>query len=405
MGKKNKKKYKLTKIGKIFFTIVGILFVYFIYKIPSFFVRIDLVGGDLVLDYGDAYSEPGYKASSFFTDVTKDVEVIDMVENRIGSYKVEYSFNFLFYKVKKVRNVTIRDISGPKITLNGDKIVSIEVGSSYEEMGASASDNLDGDVSSKIVISSTLDNTVIGKYEVIYLVKDSSGNESREVRVVNVERKNPTTLGVAEYTLDGFFDDVKLGSSSLDGEEYFRDLVFVGDSNIKNTYESGLLYKKAAWYLPCITSSSYFTDKLNVNGEQMLLLDAVNKYKPKVMVLNLGVFSTTWIDFDTFISKSNELLDKIKEISPDTKIILSSLYPVASENNINKFSQSSINKYNYYILEMASKHNIKYLDVQTILKGEDGYGLRNYYLSDNFHFTTTGMRVFLNYVKTHAWED
>ena len=38
----------------------------------------------------------------------------------------------------------------------------------------------------------------------------------------------------------------------------------------------------------------------------MKLLDAVEKYKPEKMILNFGVFSTTWIKEEVFIEKANE---------------------------------------------------------------------------------------------------
>ena len=54
---------------------------------------------------------------------------------------------------------------------------------------------------------------------------------------------------------------------------------------------------------------------------------------------------------------------------------------------------------------MAYKHNVKFLDVQTALKGSDGYGKDNYFVSDNFHLTNQGHSAVKEYIKTHAIEE
>ena len=84
---------------------------------------------------------------------------------------------------------------------------------------------------------------------------------------------------------------------------------------------------------------------------------------------------------------------------------MSSLYPIRKGSNINDFKQELINADNYYILKMAEKYDIKFLDVQTVLKGSDGYGKDEYFLEDKFHFTDSGRTVFIKYVRTHVWED
>ena len=41
----------------------------------------------------------------------------------------------------------------------------------------------------------------------------------------------------------------------------------------------------------------------------MKLIDAVSKYKPNIMILNFGTFSTEWISETTFISKANLMIE------------------------------------------------------------------------------------------------
>jgi len=70
------------------------------------------------------------------------------------------------------------DTTPPVITLNGADMVSINVGGTYKDSGASAVDDVDGDISARIRTTSTLDSTQPGTYAVGYNVTDSAGNDA-----------------------------------------------------------------------------------------------------------------------------------------------------------------------------------------------------------------------------------
>ena len=84
--------------------------------------------------------------------------------------------------------VTVPDVTAPVITLVGANPQTIEVGSPYVELGATALDDVDGDITGSIVIDATAVNTaVVGSYVVTYDVTDSSGNPATQVtRTVDV---------------------------------------------------------------------------------------------------------------------------------------------------------------------------------------------------------------------------
>ena len=56
----------------------------------------------------------------------------------------------LLQKLQEVVNVT--DTTAPVITLNGDAQITVEVGSTYTDLGATASDNYDGDITDDISV-------------------------------------------------------------------------------------------------------------------------------------------------------------------------------------------------------------------------------------------------------------
>ena len=375
---------------------------------PYMIVSIKLVGSrKMVLNYGEKYSEPGFKASKFNKDITKDIKVKSNVKTEIGNYEVVYSYKFLIYNIRRVRKVKVADLIGPEINLNGDKELSVTVNKEYNEPGYEAVDNLDGDLTDQVKITSTVDMTKLGNYTVTYEVKDKSGNVGKAVRKVKVEKLKPYQMSVAEYSLDGWYDEVKLKQTKNYGDAYFNRITMIGDSNIMNMYLEKYVSGMKTWAIPCLHAETMHTTAINLYGLgiQMKLLDAIDKYKPEIIVLNFGSFSSAWISEETFVEKANSIIEQIQTKSPNTKIILASIYPIRQGYNINDFKQETINKCNFLILEMAHKYNVKYLDVQEVLKGSDGYGNPTYVSGDMFHLTAAGHNAVREYIKTHALEE
>lgn len=396
------------KIKKIVIIVVILITISLILLSPFMFINIKLIGDKKIqLDYGEKYSEPGFKAYMFDKEITDKIEVNSNINENVGEYEIVYSYKFLIYKIKRTRKVIVSDLTGPEITLIGDKELSVTVDTKYEEPGYEAIDKLDGVVTENVKVTNNIDITKLGNYEVVYEVRDKAGNVSKEIRKVKVEKSKPTQMSIKDYTLDGWYDSVKLKETKNYGNDYFNKITMVGDSNIMNMYLNGYLNGLRAWAIPCLHAESMHSIEINLYGLgiKMKLLDAVEKYKPETMILNFGTFSTTWISEETFIEKANAMIEQIKEKSPNTKIILISIYPIKKGDNINEFKQDIINKYNFLILEMADKHKLKYLDVQEVLKGDDGYGKDEYFVDDKFHLTPLGHSIVKEYIKTHALEE
>ncbi len=112
------------------------------------------------------------------------------------------------------------DTTPPVITLNGDSAISLFLNETYEELGASAADNIDGTVS--VVISGTVDTSTLGDYTITYSATDSAGNASSVTRTVTVVEPPDTTPPVitlnGESSISLFLNDAyeELGASATD---------------------------------------------------------------------------------------------------------------------------------------------------------------------------------------------
>src|SRR5699024_8558109 len=153
------------------------------------------------LEVGSTYDEPGATAEDNVDgDVTEDIEITGEVDTSITS---EYETNIVLSDAegneeKATRVVNVKEAEGngkddeeedtvaPVISLNGDNPMELEVGSTYDEPGATAEDNVDGDVSDAIEVSGDVDTSTVGEYEVVYTVSDEAGNEATATRIVNI---------------------------------------------------------------------------------------------------------------------------------------------------------------------------------------------------------------------------
>ena len=80
-----------------------------------------------------------------------------------------------------IEEAATADTTPPVITLVGDDPVNITVGSTYTDAGATATDDVDGDITANIVTVNNVDATTIGQYTVTYNVSDAAGNAATEV--------------------------------------------------------------------------------------------------------------------------------------------------------------------------------------------------------------------------------
>ncbi len=101
------------------------------------------------------------------------------------------------------------DTTPPVITLNGDASIEIERGVAFSDPGATASDNLDGDLTAAIVTSGTVDTNTVGTYTLTYGVSDETpltASVDRTVSVIdNAPPEPPTNIQIIIEQIFAFF--------------------------------------------------------------------------------------------------------------------------------------------------------------------------------------------------------
>ncbi|NNM14438.1 MAG: tandem-95 repeat protein, partial [Gammaproteobacteria bacterium] len=150
---------------------------------------------DCVLD-AKSFAVPVPFSSSFLNDITDINPEIRRFRNnnftRFPGPQVEINITAC------QQDGTSTDFEAPVISLNpatsGDIDFSVLAGDTFVDPGASATDNVDGDLSTSVTteirldanLVSTVDTTIPGDYIITYSVIDTSGNTTTDSRVVTV---------------------------------------------------------------------------------------------------------------------------------------------------------------------------------------------------------------------------
>ena len=82
----------------------------------------------------------------------------------------------------------------PAITLIGDASVTVNLNSTYTDAGATASDNIDGNITDNIVTVNPVDTSLDGSYTITYNVSDAAGNAATEVTITVTVQSTIATL-------------------------------------------------------------------------------------------------------------------------------------------------------------------------------------------------------------------
>lgn len=180
-------------------------------EVDSVVPVITLIGNaTMAVNVGGNFVDPGATASDNVDgDISANITVNGSVNTAVaGSYQLTYDVSDAAgnaaNQVTRTVNVT-SDAVAPIITLIGSATMSVNVGGSFVDPGASASDNVDGDITSSIVVSGSVNTAAIGSYVLNYNVSDTAGNAATQVsRTVNVVAASSCfTSTLADHTTAG----------------------------------------------------------------------------------------------------------------------------------------------------------------------------------------------------------
>jgi len=239
---------------------------------------IALVGDNpQLIEAGESYTELGATATDNFDGDLSASIVIDAstVDTTVpGDYTVTYDVSDTAGNAATTvtRTVTVQDTKPPVIALLGDDPQVIVTGDPYTELGATASDSLDGDLTAVIVIdASTVDTASAGDYAVTYDVSDAAGNAAATVtRAVRVQ--NPPLPAAPTVSIEGDIKQLIFSWDAVAGAEYYRLLENAdghsGFTQVGDDIPAGTLAvtKDIAVHLFDWVEAQYLVEACNIGG-------------------------------------------------------------------------------------------------------------------------------------------
>ena len=191
------------------------------------------------------------------------------------------------------------------------------------------------------------------------------------------------------------------------GDAYQSETLFIGDSNTVRLYANGLISLQQFCAKEGIGTSAALNEGIvtfKKDSSRYTIAEAVAKMKPRRVVIMLGT-NDTGMAVEDFISNYKQLVQAIQTSYPYTDIIVNTVPPVpADHSNYPNMDQTRIDDFNMALLSMCEEMGLKFLNTAEALKDSTGYGNADYYQSGDIHLKTSGLKVLLNYLRTHAYE-
>ena len=216
-----------------------------------------------------------------------------------------------------------------------------------------------------------------------------------------------TTTGNSDVSDNG----VVLPETPDAGITYQDSLTFVGDSLTAHLVSRGVLTggkdTKQVWRSESnmINLNSEVTSAKIVypaTGEKMTIAEAAAAAKPSILLITLGTdWGVSYLSEQEFKDCYSKLVKQIKEASPDTVIILQSIFPVTKDCKV--LDNQKIDTANTWVKAIAVDNGCRYLDTQSVLKDGSNCLKAEYCNStDGIHLTASAYEAILAYIRTHA---
>ncbi len=151
----------------------------------------------------ELYKEPGITATDNYDgDITANIKT-EFVKKSDSLYEIVYTIaDSSGNTVTQKRELEIKDIVKPVISLKGYSAVYVVENRNYVEAGYTATDDADGDITKNVKVTGKVDTAVRGTYNITYTVSDSSGNTATVTRKVIVCSKDDVIFNKICLTFD-----------------------------------------------------------------------------------------------------------------------------------------------------------------------------------------------------------
>lgn len=203
-------------------------------------------------------------------------------------------------------------------------------------------------------------------------------------------------------------------------DSYFTGAVFAGDSVTNQlrryTYtqrkQEGAFLSDAQFQ--CAVNYSLYTASLykpqpgKVNliykGQDQSLLQAVRRLQPARLFVLLGANDYAPQRAEKALAWYKTLITRVKEVSPDTDIVVQALPPVSRSLSSKQDMRPLWDAFNQQLQELCQQEGVAFADIATPLKDDEGYLQPEYASKDGLHLSAQGLLAWVNALRDNAHE-
>lgn len=145
------------------------------------------------------YKDDGAVARRGKEDLTGEIQTEGKVDvKKPGTYVLTYRLTYGSKEYTVERTVTVVDQEAPKLTLKGQKKMTVSLQSLYHEPGFTAKDRCDGKLTKQVKVKKTVEDNVMTLH---YTVQDKAGNKAEAKRVVTIRDEVPPEIVLKQGNL------------------------------------------------------------------------------------------------------------------------------------------------------------------------------------------------------------
>jgi len=197
------------------------------------------------------------------------------------------------------------------------------------------------------------------------------------------------------------------------GDGYIKKIIFIGDktiSQISNVYsdvKQDQVWSSADGSLPLDSNLKTIAVIHSDDEKGNAIPSAVEIYKPQYIVITVGLENgVAYCTEEKFKEYYTGLVNAIKDVSPNTNIILQSVFPISkkAEKADPKIANDRIDTANRWIVELCEENSVRFLNTASVLKDSKGYLAAEYDSGDGITLNAEGYKAMIEYIRTHGYK-
>lgn len=185
-----------------------------------------------------------------------------------------------------------------------------------------------------------------------------------------------------------------------DADFYANDL-FIGDSISTGLLNYGFLNADQVFAAIGLNPDSALTEEI----DGVTAAEKAGALKPKRIYIMLGSNGLAYMGNTYMTQKMHELVDLLREASPDSYIYILSIPPVTKEHeNEGQETMAMITGYNKLLKDLADEIGVVYLNLCAELENSAGYFSDVYAEADGMHFLSAAYKKMLSFIQKSIQE-